>query len=62
MVEIGEYHVKRDKPISKIQKANDLTAKRMMTHYGEWEGDKNGGRRDCIEGKEGWEGWGKEKK
>ena len=21
------------------------------------EGGKNGGRRDCIEGKEGWEGW-----
>ena len=25
------------------------------------EGDKNGGRKDCIEGKEGWEGWGREK-
>ena len=25
------------------------------------EGGKNGGRKDCIEGKEGWEGWGKGK-
>ena len=26
------------------------------------EGGKNGGRKDCIEGKEGWEGWeGREK-
>ena len=23
------------------------------------EGGKNGERKDCIEGKEGWEGWGK---
>ena len=27
-----------------------------MTLNGEWEWDKNGGRRDCIEGKERWEG------
>ena len=40
----------------KIQKTNDLTDKRMMTHNGGWEAGKNGGRRDCIEGKEGWEG------
>ena len=26
------------------------------------EGGKNGGRKDCIEGKEGWEGWWEEKK
>ena len=26
------------------------------------EGGKNGGRKDCIEGKEGWEGWGEGKK
>ena len=26
------------------------------------EGDKNGGRKDCLEGKEGWEGWGEGKK
>ena len=40
---------------------NDLTDKWMMTHNGGWEVGKNGGRRDCIEGKEGWEGWGKVK-
>ena len=22
------------------------------------EGGKNGGRKDCLEGKKGWEGWG----
>ena len=22
------------------------------------DGGKNGGRKDCIEGKEGWKGWG----
>ena len=26
------------------------------------EGGKNGGRKDCLEGKEGWEGWGEGKK
>ena len=26
------------------------------------EGGKNGGRKDCLEGKEGWEGWGGEGK
>ena len=37
----------------------------MMTGNGGWKGDKNGGRGDCIEGKERgerWEGWGKGKK
>ena len=33
----------------------------MMTLNGGWEWDKNGGRRDCIEGKERWEGWGEGK-
>ena len=33
----------------------------MMIHNGVWEGGKNGGRRDFIEGKEGWKGWGKGK-
>ena len=40
---------------------NDLTEKWMMTHSGGWEGGKNGGRRVCIEGKEGWERWGEGK-
>ena len=40
---------------------NDLTNKQMMTHNGRWEGCKNGGRGDCIEGKEGWERWGEGK-
>ena len=52
---------------------NDITNKWMMTHNGGWEGlvlglelgsgkgGKNGGRKDCIEGKEGWEGWGEGK-
>ena len=57
MDEIGEYHVKWDKPISKIQKTNDLPDERMMTHNGGW-GGKNEGRRDCIEGKESWSGVG----
>ena len=26
------------------------------------EGSKSGGRMDCIEGKEGWEGWGEKGK
>ena len=34
----------------------------MMTLNGGWEWDKNGGRRDCIEGKERWEGCGGRKK
>ena len=33
----------------------------MAIHNGGWEGGKNGGRRDCIEGKEGWDRWGKGK-
>ena len=35
---------------------NDLTDKWMITHNGGWEEGKNGGRGDCIEGKEGWGG------
>ena len=31
---IGEYHAKRDKPISKNRRTNDLTDKQMMTHMG----------------------------
>ena len=38
--------------ISKNQRTSDLTDKQMMTHNG----GRNGGRRDCIEGKEEWEG------
>ena len=50
----------------------------MMKYNGGWEGlalglglgfrvrvkkgSKNGGRKDCIAGKEGWEGWGGRKK
>ena len=37
---------------------NDLADKRMMTHNGVEERGKNGERRDCIEGNEGWEGRG----
>ena len=37
---------------------NDLADKWMMIHSRGWEGGKNGGRRDCIEGNEGWEAWG----
>ena len=33
------------------QRTNDLADKRMMTPNGGW-GDKNGGRKDCIEGKD----------
>ena len=33
-----------------------------MTHNEGREGGKNGGRRDCIEGKEQWEEWGGRKK
>ena len=62
MYEIGQHYAKRDKPVSKIQRTNDLTDKRMMTHNGGWEQCKNGERRDCIVGKEGWEGWGEGKK
>ena len=40
---------------------NDLTDKQMMTCNKEQERGKTGGRRDCIEGKERWEGWEKEK-
>ena len=53
MDEIGEYHAKWDKPISKIQKTNDLADKRMMTRNGGCEGGKNGGRKDCTEQKRG---------
>ena len=56
MDEIGEYHAKWDKPISKNQKTNDLGDKPMMIHNRGWEGGKNGGRMDCIEEKEGWGG------
>ena len=45
----------------KNQSTNYLTDKWMMTHRGRLEGGKNGVRRDCIEGKERWEGWGKVK-
>ena len=38
MDEIGEYHAKVDKPISKKQRTNDLADKWMMTHNGGWEG------------------------
>ena len=56
---------------------NDLTDKWMMTCNGGWEVlvsvlgldlglglrrvARIGGRKDCIEGKEGWEGWGEGK-
>ena len=37
---------------------NDLADKQMMTHNGEWEGGRmKEGRKDCIEGNKGWEGW-----
>ena len=42
----------------KNQRTNDLTDKRTMIRNEGWEGDKHRGRRDCIEGKEGWVGWG----
>ena len=58
MDEIGEYHAKWDKPISKNQSTNDLADKQMMTHNGGWEGGKNGEMMEYIEGKEGLEGWG----
>ena len=62
MDEIGEYHAKLDKPISKNQRMTDLTDKWMMTHNGDREGVKNGGKKDCVEGKEGGVGWrGREK-
>ena len=38
MDEIGEYHAKCDKPISKNQRTNDLADKWMMTHNGGREG------------------------
>ena len=47
---------------SEIEKRNDLTDKQMMTLKGGWEWDKNGGRRDCIEGKERGRGVGEGKK
>ena len=40
----------------KNQRMNDLADKQMMTHNGEWEGGKNGRRRDCIEEKRGGRG------
>ena len=75
MDEIGEYHAKWDKPISKNQRTNDFADKWMITHNGGWgvsvrvrvrvrfrvrdkEGGTNVGRKECIEGKEGWEGCG----
>ena len=59
---VEEYHAKYDKPIPKNQRPNDLSDKRMMIHNGAWEGDQNGGRMDCIEGKRGMRrGWWKEK-
>ena len=58
MDEIGEYHAKWDKLISKNKRTNDPTDKRKMTHNEGWEWGKNGGKKDCIEEKEGWEEWG----
>ena len=49
-----------EKPISKNQRMDDLADKQMMTHHGHCVGQARG-RRDCIEGKEGWEGCGKRK-
>ena len=36
---------------------------RVRVSFSVWdkEGGKNGGRKDCIEGKEGWEEWGEGK-
>ena len=61
MNEVGEYHARWDKPIPK-------TRGQMISLISEWwyviwgrEGGKNGGRMDCIEEKEEWEGWGEGK-
>ena len=51
MDEAGEYHDMRHKPMSKKERKNDLTDKRMMTRNGGWKGRQEWRKEGLYRGK-----------